>query len=171
MRLKTLAACAGIVAVMGVPVAAATSTNPGNGQVSALKHVAVSWGTYAAAGSARKACRLQVEQNVSGIPCDQLPSYAEPIYCPADPGPTDSPPRWRTGKELVGKVKVAGRSGTAVLRASDKRSKRTGQASFRKVDGKWRISSFRLSGQIFTPAGLIFTDGNLLRKELWPAHC
>jgi hypothetical protein len=71
----------------------------------------------------------------------------------------------------VAKPKVSGRTGTLIVRASNKTSKKSGKASFVKIGGKWRIASFQSQGRMFSPAGLIFTEGADLRKVLWPLHC
>ena len=174
MRLKTIPALIGVsliaVWAIGVTAAGATSTSPASNEVAALKRVGMSWVTYAATGNAPKACRLQVEPNVEGVQCDQLPTFFETIYCPADTG-DDSPSPWRTTAEQVGNTKVNGKKGSIVFRATRKRSRLRGKASFLKVGGKWRIASFQSGGQRLIPAGLIFTEGKELRKKLWPSHC
>lgn len=173
MRLRTIPTCISMaliaISVTGVAAAAAAAT--GGGQVVALRRVGMSWATYANTGNAPKACRLQVEENVGGVPCDQLPTYYEPMYCPAVQGPPYPPTNWRDAAEQVTKVKVKGNTGSLVIRASSKSSKKSGKASFVKVGGKWRIASFRSQGRMFSPAGLIFTEGADLRKALWPLHC
>jgi hypothetical protein len=174
MRLRTLSICIGAAPValslVSVAGAGATSTSPANSQLASLKRVGVSWATYANNGNGPKACELQVEPNVGGLPCDQVPTYSEALYCPAFPqGEDDS--SWRDATERIAKVKVNDKTGSMIIRASAKGSKKSGKASFQKVGGKWRIVSFQSKGQKFAPAGLIFTEGNELRKELWPLHC
>jgi hypothetical protein len=151
----------------GVTGAGADSTSPVTSQVAALKHVGISWATYVGTGNAPRACQLQVQQNVGGVPCDQLPTYFQVLYCPAYPEESS----WRDAAEQVVKVKVRGSEGSLVIRASSKKSKGSVKATFSKVGGKWRIASVRSMGQTFTPAGLIFTDGKGIREALWPAHC
>lgn len=172
MRLGTIPACIGValIALVAASASGATSTSPVSSQVPALRHVGTSWVAYAASGNAPKACRLQVESSVGGVPCDQLPTYFEPLYCPADPPGTDDS-LWRTPAELVTKARVKGSKGAIVYRASRKKSKLTARATFSKVGGKWRIASIQSGGQRLSPAGLIFTEGQELRKKLWPAHC
>lgn len=168
MRSRKSPACLGVVllALMSAPVAGATST-PASSQVHTLKHVGISWATYASTGNAPKACQLQVEQNVGGMPCDQLPTYYESIYCPAYPDEAS----WRDAAERVVKVTVKGNTGSLIIRAASKKSKLSGKASFSKVQGKWRIASFQSGGRKFIPASLIFTEGKDLRAALWPLHC
>ncbi len=170
MRLRTLSTFGALLllSLAGATGAGATSATPANGRVAALKRVGVSWALFTNNGNAPKACRLQVEENVGGVPCDQLPTYNEILYCPASPGNQSS---WRDSAELVTKVKVKGNAGSLVIRASSKSSKKSGKASFVKVGGKWRIASFQSQGRMFSPAGLIFTEGADLRKALWPLHC
>lgn len=172
MRLKRLLTCiSGALAVLcmaGAAGAGATPTSPANSQVASLMHVGVSWTIYATNGNAPKACELQVEPSVGGVPCDQLPTYAEPMYCPAFEGDQSV---WRNYKEQIVKPRVKGNKGSLIIRAWAKSSKKSGKAFFRKVGGKWKIVSFQSSGHKFAPPGLIFTEGNDLRKELWPLHC
>lgn len=171
MRLRTIPACIGValVALVATSAAGATSTTPAGSQVPALKRAGLSWVTYAVRGNAPKACHLQVEPSVGGVPCDQLPTYFGVLYCNEPPDGDANP--WRMPAQLVGKTEVKGSKGTVVYRAASKKSKLTAKATFSKVGGKWRIVSIQSSGQRFSPAGMIFTDGQDLRKELWPAHC
>jgi hypothetical protein len=175
MRLRTLPACIGAallaISIASVASAGASSSSQTSSQVAALKRVGVSWALFTNNGNAPKACRLQVEENVGGVPCDQLPTYNEILYCPEDQGPPYPPTSWRDAAEIVVKVRVMGRTGSLVIRASSKGSKKSGKASFVKIGGKWRIASFQSSGRTFAPAGLIFTEGNDIRKALWPLHC
>lgn len=171
MKLRAISACMGVVlmAFAAAPAADATSS-PDTSEVRALERAGVSWVTYAANGNAPKACRLQVEPSVGGVSCDQLPSYFEPIYCPVTPADADDS-LWRAPAELIKKASVNGSKGTIVYRASRKKSKLSARATFSKVGGKWRIVSIRSGGQRLSPPGLIFTEGQKLRKKLWPAHC
>jgi hypothetical protein len=68
-------------------------------------------------------------------------------------------------------VKVRGRLGSVIVRASNRKSSMSGRASFSKVGANWRILSFESQGREFNPAGLIFTDGKDIREALWPPHC
>lgn len=172
MRHRIGLGCIGLllVALVAAASSGATSPSPAGKQVSALKHVGLSWVTYVVRGNAPKACRLQVETSVDGTPCDQLPTYFETLYCPeVDPDGHD--PRWRVSAQLVGKTEVKGSRGTVIYRAASKKSPLTAKASFSRVGGKWRIASLQAGGQRLSPAGLIFTDGEKQRKKLWPAHC
>ncbi len=172
MGLRTIPGCIGValVALVAASAAGATSTTPASSQVPALKRVGLSWVTYAANGNAPKACHLQIDPSVGGTPCDQLPTYFESLYCPEKPLGTDGS-LWRTLAQLVGNAEVKGSKGTIVYRAASKKSKLTAKATFSKVGGKWRIGAIQSGGQRLTPPGLIFTEGQELRKKLWPAHC
>jgi hypothetical protein len=171
MRLRTVPGfiCLALVALIASSAAGADSTPSGN-QATALKRAATSWITYAVRGNAPEACRLQVEPNVGGTPCNQLPTYFVVVYCPETSSDRDDSP-WRTEAQLVGKTEIKGDRGFVLYRAASKKSKLTAKARFTKVGGKWRIASIQSRGQRLNPAGLIFTDGQELRKELWPAHC
>jgi hypothetical protein len=177
MRARALSACIGGALVVTTAIATgagASSAHAVRSEDEALKRAGVSWVYFTSRGNAQRACRLQVEPNVAGVPCDQLPSYGQPIYCPAVQGggsETKSKSLWRTPSEDVVKVKVKGKAGSIVVRAASKRSKMDGKASFRKVGLDWRIVSFQSQGRKFTPAGLIFTDGKDIREALWPSHC
>ncbi len=172
MRVRAVSACIGaaLAALVLSASAGAAGPSPASGQAAALKHVAISWVTYAASGNAPKACRLQTEPSVGGTPCAQLPTYFEILYCPAET-PDAHGSRWRKPSEEVAKATVKGTTGTVVYRAASKRSKLTARATFAKVAGKWRIASIQSAGQRLAPAGLIFTTGQELRQKLWPPHC
>jgi hypothetical protein len=166
MRLKTLPAVIGLLALSGAISAEATASAASR-ETAALKRVGVSWVTYASRGNARKACRLQTEANVNGVACGQLPSYGEAVYCPANPNTT----RWRVPAEEVVNVRIKGSTGSATIRSSSRRSGFRVGASFRKLGGRWRISSIHWAKRRLAPAGLIFTEGKRVRERLWPAHC
>jgi hypothetical protein len=172
MKLRTIPAyiCVALVALVATSAAGATSKTPDGSQMSALRGVGISWVTYAVRGNAPKACRLQVEPSVGDVPCDQLPTYFTVLHCPEFNVPDEDYP-WLKGAELIGKIKINGSKGTIVYRAARKKSMLTAKATFSTVGGKWRIASIQSSGQRLSPAGLIFTDGQELRKQLWPAHC
>lgn len=172
MRHRIGLGCIGLllVALVAAASSGATSPSPAGKQVSALKHVGLSWVTYVVRGNAPKACRLQVEASVEGKPCDQLPTYFGILYCPSSPANDDSFP-WRTDSQLIGEVTVKGSTSSIVYRAASKKSKLTAKGTFSKVNGKWRIASIQSGDMRLSPAGLIFTDGEKLRKKLWPAHC
>lgn len=172
MRFGKILRCIGVALmvtlVAGASAAGASSPSPESNQVAALRKVGVSWVAFAESGNAPEACELQVHQSVEGVPCSQLPTYYQVIYCPALPEKS----LWRDPAEQVVKVKVTkdGR-GSLIIRASGKRSKKSAKAIFSEVDGKWRIASVRSMGQNLTPAGLIFTNGKKIREALWPLHC
>lgn len=168
MRIGMVPKALGVALVAMVAVSSAGAASSVNSEVNALKRVGLSWVTYAANGNAPRACRLQTEPSVEGIPCDQLPTDFVVLHCPED-RPSES--RWRKPSELVGKVNVQDGSGTIIYRAASKQSNLRAKARFSKVGGKWRIASIQSEGQRLRPAGLIFTDGRKLRKKLWPPHC
>ena len=178
---RTISAFVGAALVIAAAMAPGAGASPvahavhreravdGEGPV--LKRTAVSWVYFASRGNAQRACRLQVTRSVMGVPCDQLPGFGQPLYCPAFPAGAGTNSIWRTPGERVVKVRVEGNVGSVVLRASNKRSKMSGRASFRKVGLNWRILSFESQRREFNPAGLIFTDGKDIRGALWPPHC
>lgn len=172
MRLGRFPQCIGVALVVtlvaGASAAGANSPSPVASQVAALRKVGISWAKYAGRGNAPKACRLQVEKDVGGIPCDELPTYFTVLYCPEY---HEKESIWRNDTEQVAKVKLVGSKGSLVIRASSKKSKASAKAIFSKVDGKWRIASVRSMGQTFSPAGLIFPEGKGIREALWPVHC
>jgi hypothetical protein len=158
------------ISAAGVATAGASSSPPVSSQVAALKHVGVSWVAAVSGGYVPKACRLQTEASVGGAPCDQLSNIKpEILYCPSLANDMEDP--WRTPTEQVSKVNVRGQTGSIVIRAEFKKSHLSAKASFLKVGGNWRIASVQASGRTFAPAGLIFTEGQDVRKALWPLHC
>jgi hypothetical protein len=149
--------------------AAGVATAGASSQVAALKHVGVSWVAAVSGGYVPKACRLQTEASVGGVPCDQLSNIKpEILYCPSLANDMEDP--WRTPAEQVSKVNVRGQTGSIAIRAEFKKSHLSAKASFLKVGGNWRIAAFQFAGQRLSPAGLIFTEGEA-RQTLWPLHC
>jgi hypothetical protein len=173
MRLGALLACVGSLILASSVVGSgspAASSKPLGREAAALERVGVSWVRYAAAGNARKACHLQTEASVDGVPCDQLPSYAEVIYCPAPIGAPRAR-RWRTPAETVVKLRIVGGKGSVVIRSESRRSAFAARASFVKLGGSWRIATLRWAGHELSPPGLVFTEGEGARAKLWPVHC
>jgi hypothetical protein len=78
---------------------------------------------------------------------------------------------WRSPAETVAKVDAGSGTGSVIFRSTRKASKISAKGTFSKVAGEWRIASLQRGAHLLAPAGLIFTDGEELDKELWPLHC
>jgi hypothetical protein len=131
----------------------------------ALRSATVEWVRYMARGNAARACELQVEEEVNGVPCAQLPpAFTPPPSCPE--GGAEA--RYLSPREQILKVKRDGPKGSALLRSS--RSSISFQATLRlrRIDGTWRISALEWTGHRLIPAGLANEGPRRVRNRLWP---
>lgn len=154
-----------LILVLGMTGISAANPLLGSSSQQAVRTVVEQWAAAMGRGDQRTACGLQIEPQVDGSPCYELPTRRVIHGC----SPHKAPPRVRVRSvsEQVGRVEVGAGIATAVVRARVLSSHYRATLELKLIDTSWRIDSLRRGRRLFAPAGLIAQSASPVYSSLW----